>query len=519
MRKISLSIIIAGFLVILGGCKKDFLDINQDPNRPTEANITPNLITAARLNAIAAQNATFWDFLNRYMGYWSASGSYSRATVEMSYNITNTTGEGIWNSIYYNLNQLKSIETKAAEREWKFYQGIARIMSAHQWQTLVDLYGDVPFETALDLTGNIRPTYTDDQEIYRALIPMIDEGLALIKAAGSDPNISTQDIMFQGNKTNWAKFANTLKLRLLLHAYKTNTFNAQAEIGKITSEGSGFLGNGLSAEVQPGYTNSKPNPYYAAHLHLENGNEADNYNRANCFALNLMTSMNDLRYTRFYRTAKSIAASATNPLAQYRCTNYGANPLDDNNSDRTSGPGYGLIKLPVSVFTTPPSAAAAAGASQPMWVITSVEAMFLVAEATARGWLPGNAQTVLNNAIRESFTYLGLTTAQADTYIEANTNPTANPRVVFSASATTDQKVTAVIWQKYIALNGLQGNEIWTDWRRTGIVQPPLSIAPERGSNPIPRRLLYPSAEYSYNAENAPSGISQFNSRVFWDQQ
>ncbi len=76
--------------------------------------------------------------------------------------------------------------------------------------------------------------------------------------------------------------------------------------------------------------------------------------------------------------------------------------------------------------------------------------------------------------------------------------------------------MTAIAWQKYFALNGMQGNEAWTEWRRLGIVQPPLSIAPERGNNPIPRRLLYPSGEFSYNDENVPKGVTQFG-KVFWD--
>ena len=513
-------------MVVFGACKKSFFDINQDPNRPTESSITPNLTLAAQLTSVAGRNASTYDMLNRWMGYWSASGSYSRATVEMSYNITNTTMEGTWNNLYYVLGQLKNMETKAKETDMKFYQGIAKIISAHEWGVLVDLYGDVPFTAALDLVGNIRPTYTKGEDIYKALLPMIDEGLALIKAAGTDIDIASQDIMFGGNKTNWAKFANTLKLRLLLHAYKTSIFNVPSEIAKITAEGSGFLGSGVGAMVWPGptgYTSDKPNPYYAAHLHVKNGNEADNYNRANCFALDMMKAANDLRHTRFYRTTKApvgtnsaLPVSATNPQQFYRCTSYGQNPLDDVNSDRTSGPGYGLIRVPETTFLTPPTgptATALTGASKPMWLMTSVEAMFLVAEATARGWLSGNAQTAYENAVRESFTYLMLSTADANTYLAQ----AGNNRIAWPAAGTTAEKIAVIMWQKYFALNGLQANETWTDWRRTGVVQPPLSIAPERGSNPIPRRLLYPSGEFSYNAENVPQGTSQFTSKIFWD--
>lgn len=509
MNKFRISIITLGLVIVFGACKKSFFDINHDPNRPTESVVTPNLTLAAQLTTVAGRNASTYDMLNRWLGYWSASGSYSRSTVEMSYNITNTTMEGTWNNIYYVLGQLRSMEAKAAESNMKFYQGIAKIISAHEWGVLVDLYGDVPFTNALDLVGNIRPTYTKGEDVYKALLPMIDEGLALIKAAGSDIDIASQDILFQGNKTNWAKFANTLKLRLLIHAYKTTVFNTTSEIAKITAEGSGFLGSGVSAMIQPGYNADKPNPYYANHLHNPlNGNEADNYNRANCFSLNLMQSNNDIRYTRFYKTTKAPVAGAL-----YRCTSYGADPKDDLNSDRTSGPGYGLIRVAESVFTVPPSTTAVTGITKPMWLMTSVEAMFLVAEATARGWLAGNAQTAYENAVRESFTYLMLTTADANTYLAQ----AANPQIAWPAAGTLSEKIAVIMWQKYFALNGLQANETWTDWRRTGVVQPPLSIAPERGNNPIPRRMLYPSGEFSYNAGNVPQGTSQFTSKIFWD--
>ena len=147
-----------------------------------------------------------------------------------------------------------------------------------------------------------------------------------------------------------------------------------------------------------------------------------------------------------------------------------------------------------------------------MWIMTSVEAAFLVAEATARGWLTGDAEAAYRNAVYESFDYLKLPTADADAYLAGT-----NARVAWPAAGTTQEKVAVVAWQKYFALNGVQGIVVWTDWRRLGVVQPPLSLAQERGNNPIPRRLLYPSAEYSYNASNAPSGINQFTSKIFWD--
>ena len=505
---IYIALVMVGFSIT--GCKKTFLDINQNPNSATESSITPDLALAAQLAGSAARNAASYDVLNRWMGYWSASGSYSPSTVEWSYNITNDSYSGIWNNAYYAVGQYKTIEGKAAELDWKFYQGIAQIMQAYEVSTLVDIYGDMPYSQAWNLSEFLRPAYDDDETIYKDLMVKINSGLALIKSAGSDKNIGSIDVMFKGDKTMWAKFANTLKLRLLIHTSEVTTFNPSTEIAAIVAEGSGFLGNGVGAMVQPGYTNDKPNPYYASHLHTTNGNEADNYNRANNFSLDLMKNLNDLRYTRLYRQAKSLPG-------QYRGTVYGSPPADDVNSDRTSGPGYGLVGVNESLFTTPPTSVGLTANARPMWVITSVEAMFLVAEATARGWLTGNAQDAYSAAVRESFVALAVpnATTEAATYL---TSP--NARVAWPTSTALADKLNVIMWQKYFALNGLQANETWVDFRRLGIVQPPLSVFPQRGSNPIPIRLLYPSSEYNYNNENvnAEGTINQFTSKIFWDK-
>jgi hypothetical protein len=432
------------------------------------------------------------------MGYWSASGSFSRSTVEMSYNIGTGTLAGLFEGIYYTVGQYRSIGRQAAALDWKFYQGIAKIMEAHEMAILVDFYGDVPYTNAFDVSGNIRPTYDKGEDIYKKLLPLIDEGLALIKAAtGNDVSINTQDILFQGNKNNWRKFANSLKLRLLMHTTKVSTFNIPAEVAKIVAEGGGFLGNGLSASVQPGYNVDKPNPYHAAHLFAANGNEADNYNRANVFTLDAMVSLDDPRRTRVFRPAKTNGA--------FKGTVYGADPITANGSDLTSGPGYG----PLYNYTQ------TATAASPMWLMTGVETMFLLAEAVARGYIAGDPKVAYENAVRESFTFLGLTTAEANTYL-TNTNN----RVAWPTSTTLNDRLFVIMWQKYFALASIQANETYNDWRRLGIVQPPLSIAPERGTNLIPRRLLYPTSEFSYNADNVKGigTVTPYSPKVFWDQ-
>jgi hypothetical protein len=222
-----------------------------------------------------------------------------------------------------------------------------------------------------------------------------------------------------------------------------------------------------------------------------------------------MKNLSDERYKRVYRPSK------TN--ADFKGTDYGQNPSDDVNSDKTSGPGYGPAPT----------------ASSPMWLMTSVEAMFLTAEAAARGWISDDPKTSYEKAVTESFVYLDAkkppirnvaNTADSVTYTPQQTAAmylsSTNPRIVWPTSGALQDMINVIAWQKYFALNGIQANETWTDYRRLGVVQPPLSLAPERGGNPIPRRLLYPSSEYNYNSDNvnALGTINQFTTKIFWDK-
>lgn len=76
MLKSKYFIIIAFSGIIFGGCKKGYLDINKNPNTATESVITPDLTITAQMTSTAGRNASSWDFAARWLGYWSAAGSY-----------------------------------------------------------------------------------------------------------------------------------------------------------------------------------------------------------------------------------------------------------------------------------------------------------------------------------------------------------------------------------------------------------------------------------------------------------
>src|SRR5258706_7897519 len=241
------------------GCRKGQFNVNRNTNNVTDSTVTYDVVLPAAMNATGRIVASSWGPIQNWMSYWSRSGTYAPNVTEETYQITTGFGNGIWNNCYDNNYDYNIVQIKAALAGAGFYEGIARIMKAHNYQILVDVYGNVPYSQALKGSGNPTPAYDKGIDVYKALLREIDAGMLLINnavvtATNANKGIATNDIMFQGNKTKWQKFGNTLKLRMLLHAYLVAGIDKAAEMAIINANGNGFLGAGEDAQINPGYT-------------------------------------------------------------------------------------------------------------------------------------------------------------------------------------------------------------------------------------------------------------------------
>ncbi|MBN8674830.1 MAG: SusD/RagB family nutrient-binding outer membrane lipoprotein [Chitinophagales bacterium] len=514
-------------IVVATGCRKSQFNINQNTNSPTDSTVTYDVVLPAALHASGTIVANQWGSIQNWMGYWARSGTYAPNVIEETYQITTGFGNGIWNNCYDNNYDYQIVQTKAAKAGAGFYEGIARIMKAHNYQILVDVYGNVPYSEALKGGGNPTPKYDNGIDIYKDLFREIDAGIALIKAANTSANgpnkdIAKNDIMFGGNKTLWAKFGNTLKLRLLIHAYAVAGINKAAEITIINNEGSGYLGVGENAQVQPGYAADKPNPFYNNYKNTVAGAQTANnvYFRANKWGIDYYAYNADNRRSRVYEAGAN----------GYVGVAYGLPPITDNAAGNLAGIGPGLYKTNTS----------------PQCIMSSAESFFLQAEARIRGFITTGAdvQTLMTNGINESFAYLGAGSAAG--YISGNAGYSdVDVTAVGNTPGTPGVEplggIFTVLSQKWFALNGINTLEVWCDYRRVPYKEvrsastvtdhfvygagvgydpgPPISVSPQNTSTKIPVRYLYPQTEYNYNAANvgAQGNVDPFTSRIFWD--
>jgi hypothetical protein len=538
MKKIT--ILLLAIAAVASGCKK-FTNINNNPNQPTV--VTPNVVLSAALVGSASDLANDFQNTARWMGYWSRSGSYIEDIPTETYVLQTTYADGDFQSLYSVLTRYNYIEHNSNGDP--FYVGVAKTMKALHFSTLVNGFGNVPYSQAFNLSKYPTPIYDDQKAIYLDLIAQCDSAVTYFQQAityySTAPAtiIKTDDqydVMYgRGAGVNpttrvneWIAFCNTVKLKLLVTGQNSSSISSitSAEIAKITANGQGFIGPNQSASVNPGYSssaNSKENPFYGD-FYLTSGatNNDYAYYRANSYYITYGSLNSDSRYTDDYAQVSGAWVG-----------NYDGDPLALPNSN-TSGLGSGTYGNLHS-------------AAQDEFIISDFESLFIQAEATFEKILPGGtaaAATLAAEGTEQSYVWVddygdGVAAdnvMDADTYLlnitsaQSPTPGSGNPLTDVSPANITLQSIMTLKWS---ALNSVNWEEAYSDYRRTGYPYPDgnnfgFSHANNvfKHSSPdvkgvvqpinLPYRYLYPQSELNTNGKNVPAGITAYTP-VFWD--
>ena len=246
MKKI---ILLFTIIVALGSssCKK-YLAVNSNPNSLTAA--SPNLVLPLAIVNTASLVSALNDYGGQTVGYAANAGGYGGFGASWTYDYPNSTGDGYWSSAYSTLENFKVIinGTEGSDVN-SYYNATAKIMSSYVYQMLVDEFNDVPYTEALKGDTILKPKYDDAAGIYATLASTLDTAINEINNAQAPTALNAgTDPLFGGNMTSWKKFANTLKLRLIIRA------SGAAQFVNTSFSSDGFLTS--DAIVNPGYTQS-----------------------------------------------------------------------------------------------------------------------------------------------------------------------------------------------------------------------------------------------------------------------
>jgi len=541
MKKIIYFLLIGTFVTGMSSCKK-FLDINENPNSATTT--TPELVLPQAIAASATLANTFNINMADLGGQQANAGGFGGFGSVVTYEYTTASFTGLWSSTMdVNMDLKYVVDQTIEEPRLAFFASTARILKALNFARLVDQYNDIPYSEALQGSDNLTPAYDKAEDVYTDLVKELTESIEAIETAqaanaataGVVSSISAAtDPLFGGDMNRWKRFANTIKLRLLikmagvpaLQGYTTAQFASfNTAVGFLTED----------ALVNPGYSKEagKQAPIFASR-----GRTVTD--------ANTQTSRIPSLWMLGFYNGSILDDDARGSVIYYNYPATPANQLGDESST-----------VPVSSgrdWYTGTNTAGARGIAkwhtQAQPIMLAAESYFLQAEAFVRGYLAGGtsaASTALNDGIEASYRYLyldanrvyqGTTTPKAmrEAYQAANLYEGLDPArigqishlVSLEYAANDTERIEGIITQKYIALNFVNNDEAYNEFRRTGFPKivngasgPYQTFASTKSrstrEDKIVGRILYPNFEYAQNGANVPDGVTLFGSRIFWE--
>lgn len=494
MKKIFLaSLLVLG--LVTTSCD-DYLDINQDPNSPTEENMTPDMMLPAAEMNIAH---SYGDYLRTVGGYFAQHYSQEFGTSNyLDYSQFNQSAVRS-SSMYRQLctramNNLKYIRDYAeANNEWGNYLA-ATVLRAFAYQALVDCYGEVPYTEALDLS-NLTPHYDEGQVIYDGIITEINDALA--KVSGSD-QVATSILFPNGSAKDWIKFANALKLRILTRESGVKDVNSQ--IAALINENNFPT---KDVEFAGCWKNEagQANPFFMEDAFASYGASQINI-ILNVALLNTM-SITDADF-RDGRLAAYFSPNGSNTYA-----------------GGVSGTNFSTTATYKTTYWCRPNA----HFNDPVVLISVSEINFLIAEYYAKNKNNAQAQKYYADAIKASFTKAG-----AAGYED----------VLAQYPLDVNNYKKAIGIQKWVDLSGYNSFEAWCELRRLGYPEMsnvkgeqvynqatddyhPEIVAPGTlyhpiNANPVLTGVLqrFPYAESSANRNQNTPTYPGDNAPVFW---
>lgn len=472
--------------VSLSSCEKDFDEINTNPNAPEDVPASVILPSVEQ----SAITRLFGNTLNlTYASTWAQHIAKIQYIDEDRYEFRPDAIAAHWDYLYaVPLYDAELIISKAVETENKSMEAVGRIMRAWVYQNMTDLWGDIPYSEALQGDeGNLTPVYDSQEAIYTDLLQQLETANTLL--ADGSGSIGG-DLIYGGNKTLWRKFANSLRLRLLIHMADVAPERAKAGIEAIAADAETypvFTSNDDNMELD--YLTAQPyrNPWY------ENSVTRDDHGISKTmvdllkdeYAINATTP--DPRLPVYAKPAKTSGTYVGQP------------------NGAATNPNISDISRIGEMYRDNPS--------QPMYIMTYSEVMFIMSEAAQRGWNVGiTASEAYQEGIRANMELNGVEDSKITLYL-------AQPNVMLASQA---NKLEAISEQKWIALFG-NGIEAFTELRRTGYpdnaVEPGGSAFPGRG---IAQRFPYSTQELSVNRANvtaASQGVEDFlfGKKLWWD--
>jgi Starch-binding associating with outer membrane len=513
--------LIGGILSAAGGCRKNFMSINTDPDVIGSSQINFNyLFTNAELQTSGNTDGNGYEDWRNNLIYSSCMIQHLSST-EFYWDGDKYLYSAPYNSAYWDENYPNAIANMAEVMQHtmndgsqaNFYQ-ICRIFRVFMFQRMTDMYGDCPyFQAGLGyISGITAPVYDKQQDIYTDMLEELEDAANRLNPQAAN-TVGKADLLYGGDVGAWQRFAYSEMTRLAMRLVKVDPDIARQWV-TIAAGGGVFRGN-IDNAVVP-HQDITGTPVVSGTGLILIGNDPNGYRLSQTF-VSFLRNSGDPRLP-YLATVCSNPDSAADMGDTTAADQLGQpNGFDGPNSgtpfDLTLASGWPGNQNSYSVVNRYTFARLDA----PTFFLTYSETQLLLAEAAARGWIGGDPAAYYTAGVQGAMQQLA---AQAGagprdtailTWLQAHPY---NPNIGLQQ-----------INEQYWVAGFMDENECFANWRRSGYpVLTPVSYPGNVTGGTIPRRFTYPQTEASTNTANYNAAVSRLangdrmTSRVWWDQ-
>lgn len=385
------------------------------------------------------------------------------------------------------LNTVKMMQ-EADKIKNKNYIAIGKFLRAYHFFNTSLRVGSIPYTEAVKgESGITQPKYDSQDVVMAGILSELKEANDLIN---SNDKIEG-DIVFNGDASKWKKLINSFRLKILISLSKKTTvgsYNIATEFASIA--GSQPLMTSISDNGELKFADAADSRYsmfnssgYGSSLYM-----AD-------YFINLFKDRKDPRLFTFaaQTTGAKEAGKAITDFTGYN----GGDPISPYSENAKLITAKNISKVNDRFYKDP--------TNEPSSVLSYSELEFILAEATARGWISGSAKTHYDNAIKASFNFYQTYVKNPGQYFTGfDVNQyLATPLVVYNNAAPLQEQVERIITQKYMTMFHQSQWTSYYDYLRTGYPNYPL-----KPGVAAPFRFRYPQSEYNYNSGNLKAALT-----------
>ncbi len=541
LRNIKIVAVLGLVVLMTNACTEDFADLNTRNSLVTEDVLNTDLLLTYVLHR---------SIVTGLGGGGGTEGNYpgmSVSNANLPFHIYSNTG--LWNNAYSrdgrNLSDLiRILENKDAEagtNENASMIAIARILKVWSFARATDAYGDIPyFESCLPQEEVvITPKYDSQKSIYEDLFKELKEAVAQLDP--DLPNYGGNDLMYGGDVEKWAKFANSLRLRLALRVRYADPAMATANMSDLNES------NLITDPADNAFINTaddiidNTNPNFQDALYSQ-GESLTKRMPAKTI-VDIWQDNYDPRLKVFADTAE--ASWPTTPgYEEYDYFGYRGHTLLGNVPVEQKYPWGSESTSRWSLLMYAPVWPMTVISSQEVYLALAEAALFSIkgSPADAQGFYEKGVKAALNWAVnwydltsgqlKDMFALYrpSWTAEQVADYADFHritqeeVDAFADTATVMTLTGTNEEQLEMIMNQKIAGFYPMQTYEGYCEWRRTGYPRVQVGDDGDDLQGVSPRRYMWPDSEQSFNAENyeaakaAIGGVDGMLVKVWWDK-